>query len=180
MNIDLGDHVPLGAGRRGVARRIRDRPSVRCAASPPTACCARHESWDSVTITQGLMLLDDLIDPVVGVGLLEALSITPDVVFDITVEGNRPDAWSVEGVARDLATRLGRPLASPALAETNGTRVQCLVRGGRYRRPRPLRPTHGVGAAPRQGRVRHRRGSSPGSRARGCARSRTWSTPRTS
>jgi len=53
--------------------------------------------------------------------LLEALSITPDVVFEITVEGNRPDAWSVEGVARDLATRLGRPLTAPALAEPNGT-----------------------------------------------------------
>ena len=38
------------------------------------------------------------------------LSIAPDVIFDISMEGNRPDAWSVEGVARDLATRLRRPL----------------------------------------------------------------------
>jgi phenylalanyl-tRNA synthetase beta chain len=65
------------------------------------------------------MLLDNLIDPVVGMGLLEALDITPDVVFDITVEGNRPDAWSVMGVARDLATRLGRTVTQPPFAEPN-------------------------------------------------------------
>jgi len=53
------------------------------------------------------------------VGLLEALSISPDEIFDISVEGNRPDAWSVEGVARDLATRLGRTLRSPKLATPN-------------------------------------------------------------
>ena len=72
---------------------------------------------------RGLLILDELIDPVVGVGLLEALSITPDTIFDITVEGNRPDAWSVEGVARDLATRLGRPLTRPDLAEPNGAQT---------------------------------------------------------
>jgi len=52
-------------------------------------------------------------------GLMEALSIARDVIFDISVEGNRPDAWSVEGVARDLAARLGRSLRSTALATPN-------------------------------------------------------------
>ena len=28
-------------------------------------------------------------------------------MFDITVEGNRPDAWCMAGIARDLAARLG-------------------------------------------------------------------------
>jgi phenylalanyl-tRNA synthetase beta chain len=36
-----------------------------------------------------------------------------DVVFDITVEGNRPDAWCMAGIARDLAARLGLPFALP-------------------------------------------------------------------
>ncbi|HVB52491.1 MAG TPA: phenylalanine--tRNA ligase subunit beta [Acidimicrobiales bacterium] len=70
---------------------------------------------------EGLMLLDELIEPHVGEALLSALKIEPDVIFDISVEGNRPDAWSVEGVARDLATRLRRPLRSPAIATTNST-----------------------------------------------------------
>ena len=118
MNIERGNHVPLapiGAVLPGgfeIARR-----QMRGVTSNGMLCSARELGLGDDQ--RGLMLLDDIIDPVVGVGLLEALSITPDVVFDITVEGNRPDAWSVEGVARDLATRLGRPLASPALAEPN-------------------------------------------------------------
>ena len=36
-----------------------------------------------------------------------------DTVFDITVEGNRPDAWSMAGIARDLAARLGLPFSLP-------------------------------------------------------------------
>jgi len=118
MNIGVGDHVPLapiGAVLPGgfeIARR-----AMRGVTSNGMLCSSRELGLGDDH--GGLMLLDDLIDPVVGVGLLEALSITPDVVFDITVEGNRPDAWSVEGVARDLATRLRRPLSSPPLAETN-------------------------------------------------------------
>ena len=34
-------------------------------------------------------------------------------MFDITVEGNRPDAWSMAGIARDLAARLGLPFTLP-------------------------------------------------------------------
>lgn len=118
MNIDVGDHVPLapiGAVLPGgfeIARR-----QMRGVTSNGMLCSARELGLGDDQ--QGLMLLDDIMDPVVGVGLLDALSMTPDVVFDITVEGNRPDAWSVEGVARDLATRLGRALASPMLAEPN-------------------------------------------------------------
>jgi phenylalanyl-tRNA synthetase beta chain len=117
-NIDLGDHVPLapiGAVLPGgfeIARR-----EMRGVTSNGMLCSARELRLGDDH--GGLLLLDDLIDPVVGEGLLDALSITPDVVFDITVEGNRPDAWSVEGVARDLATRLRRPLASPPVAQTN-------------------------------------------------------------
>lgn len=119
MNIDLGDHVPLAPigsvlpGGFEIAQR-----QMRGVTSNGMLCSSRELGLGDDH--RGLMLLDELIDPVVGVGLLDALSITPDVVFDITVEGNRPDAWSVEGVARDLATRLGRPLASPPLAEASG------------------------------------------------------------
>ena len=119
MNIDLGDHVPLapvGAVLPGgfeIALR-----QMRGVTSNGMLCSARELGLGDDH--HGLMLLDEVIDPVVGVNLLEALSITPDVVFEITVEGNRPDAWSVEGVARDLATRLGRPLTAPDLAEPNG------------------------------------------------------------
>jgi phenylalanyl-tRNA synthetase beta chain len=118
MNISVGDHVPLapiGAvlpGNFEIARR-----TMRGVTSNGMLCSATELGLGDDH--SGLMLLDNLIEPVVGMGLLEALAITPDVVFDITVEGNRPDAWSVMGVARDLATRLDRPLAQPNLAQTN-------------------------------------------------------------
>jgi len=44
------------------------------------------------------------------------MGIERDVVFDITVEGNRPDAWSMAGVARDLAARLGLSFTLPTPA----------------------------------------------------------------
>ena len=118
MNISVGDHVPLapvGAvlpGNFEIARR-----TMRGVTSNGMLCSATELRLGDDH--SGLMLLDNLIEPVVGMGLLEALDITPDVVFDITVEGNRPDAWSVMGVARDLATRLGRALAQPTLAQPN-------------------------------------------------------------
>jgi phenylalanyl-tRNA synthetase beta chain len=62
---------------------------------------------------EGLLILTDVAGAVPGQPLTEALGIEPDVVFDITVEGNRPDAWCVAGIARDLAARLGVPFALP-------------------------------------------------------------------
>jgi phenylalanyl-tRNA synthetase beta chain len=120
MNFAVGDHVPLapvGAVLPG-GFEIAER-TMRGVTSHGMLCSSRElELSDD---HQGLMVLDDLIDPHVGESLLKALQITPDVVFDISVEGNRPDAWSVEGVARDLATRLGRTLRSPKLATTNSS-----------------------------------------------------------
>ena len=48
-----------------------------------------------------------------GAPLVDALGIEPDVVFDIAVEANRPDAWCVAGIARDLAAALRLPFAIP-------------------------------------------------------------------
>ena len=48
-----------------------------------------------------------------GRALVEVLGVTPDAVFDIAVEANRPDAWCVAGVARDLAAALHLPFALP-------------------------------------------------------------------
>jgi len=46
-----------------------------------------------------------------GAALSEALGIHADVVFDLDITPNRPDALSVAGVARDLAARLGVPFS---------------------------------------------------------------------
>ncbi len=117
-NFEVGNYVPLapvGAVLPG-GLEIAER-SMRGVTSHGMLCSSRelHLSDDH----EGLMILDLLTSATVGESLLSALSITPDSIFDISIEGNRPDAWSVEGMARDLATRLQRPLKSPALATPN-------------------------------------------------------------
>jgi phenylalanyl-tRNA synthetase beta chain len=59
----------------------------------------------------GIMVLPEGL--LAGSPLAEALGITPDVVFDVDVTPNRPDALSILGIARDLAARLKLPLAVP-------------------------------------------------------------------
>jgi len=117
-NFAVGNHVPLApVGAVLPGGFVIGERTVRGVVSHGMLCSARELELNADH--QGLMVLDELIEPHVGEGLLTALKITPDVVFDISVEGNRPDAWCVEGVARDLATRLRRPLRPPALAATN-------------------------------------------------------------
>lgn len=119
-NFAVGNFVPLapvGAvlpGGFAIAER-----KMRGVTSNGMLCSARELELNDDH--QGLMILDDLIEPRVGEKLLTALDIAADVVFDISVEINRPDAWSVEGVARDLATRLARPLREPRVAKPNNT-----------------------------------------------------------
>ncbi len=62
----------------------------------------------------GIMLLDDALVP--GTKLADALGIEPDVVLDLAIEGNRPDALCILGVARDLAAKLGLPFTEPSNA----------------------------------------------------------------
>ena len=67
---------------------------------------------------EGILILEQGLS--LGVPLAEALGIHPDVLFDLEVNPNRPDAMSVMGVARDLAARLGAPfsIAIPEVDET--------------------------------------------------------------
>lgn len=59
----------------------------------------------------GIMILGPDLQP--GQRLVEALGVTTDVVFELEVNPNRPDALSVVGVARDLAARHRAPLHLP-------------------------------------------------------------------
>jgi phenylalanyl-tRNA synthetase beta chain len=48
-----------------------------------------------------------------GTPFAEAMGIEPDVVWDLEINPNRPDAMSIAGVARDLAARLHLPFSLP-------------------------------------------------------------------
>ena len=118
MNFAVGDLVPLapvGAVLPG-GYEITPR-SMRGVVSNGMLCSGRELRLSDDH--GGLMILRSDLTP--GEPLRAALAITPDVVFDLSIEGNRPDAWSVEGVARDLAVRLGREMRDVELAETNSS-----------------------------------------------------------
>ena len=59
----------------------------------------------------GIMVLDQNLDP--GQAFADALGLERDVVFDLAIEANRPDANCVAGVARDAAARLRLPFKMP-------------------------------------------------------------------
>ncbi len=116
-NFAMGDLVPLapvGAvlpGGFAIARR-----TMRGVVSNGMLCSGRELGLSDDH--GGLLILPPQARP--GESLLHTLGLVPDVVLDISIEGNRPDAWSLLGVARDIATRLGRPLTYPALASPDG------------------------------------------------------------
>ncbi len=124
FNFEVGDRVPLapvGAVLPGgfeIGRR-----KMRGVLSNGMLCSGRELGLSDDGA--GLLVLGDEVTAPPGTPLTEALGLQVDTVFDITVEGNRPDAWCMAGVARDLAARLGLPfdLPEPPPPEPSGRPV---------------------------------------------------------
>jgi phenylalanyl-tRNA synthetase beta chain len=127
-NFEVGDLVPLApdgavlpGGFEIKRRKMRGEWSNGMLCSP-----SELELPKQPGSADGLMILPEgLADP--GTPLVEALDLHPDVVFDLDISANRPDALCMAGVARDLAARLGEPWsipdtpAPPELDESLGT-----------------------------------------------------------
>ena len=116
FNMSAGDLVPLATlgtvmpGGLEISRR-----QMRGEWSNGMLCSgAELEVADDA---DGIQILDPGLT--VGAPLADALEAANDVGFDIDIEGNRPDALSVAGVARDLAAKLGVAFTnrSPNVAE---------------------------------------------------------------
>ncbi|HEV3402565.1 MAG TPA: phenylalanine--tRNA ligase subunit beta, partial [Acidimicrobiales bacterium] len=117
FNFGAGDLVPLV------------RPGARLPGGLEIGRRKVRGEWSDGMLCSGaeLRLSDDhsgiLVLPAdapVGAPLVEALGINPDVVFDLDVTPNRPDALCVAGVARDLAARLRLPFAVPEPPSLDG------------------------------------------------------------
>ena len=72
----------------------------------------------------GILLLPSHLEP--GTPFAEAMGIQRDVLYDLEINPNRPDAMSVAGVARDLAARLRLPftLPEPSVLEVPGAGIE--------------------------------------------------------
>ncbi len=118
-NFEVGDLVPLATvgavlpGGFEIGRR-----KMKGIVSNGMLCSGRE--LNLTDDAEGILVLDPTGGARPGQALTAALGIDPDVVFDIAVEANRPDALSVAGVARDLAARLGLPFAIPGVADVAG------------------------------------------------------------
>lgn len=117
FNMAVGDLVPLATvgttmpGGMEIARR-----KMRGEWSNGMLCSGAEIGMGDDH--EGILILDQGLS--LGAPLTEALGIQPDVLFDLEVNPNRPDAMSVMGVARDLAARLGVPfeVTAPQVEET--------------------------------------------------------------
>lgn len=117
FNMAVGDLVPLATlgttmpnGMEIARRKLRGEWSNGMLCAP-----------DEIGLPgghDGILILPESVDP--GVPLTEALGIASDVLYDLEINPNRPDAMSVAGVARDVAARLGLPfrLPSPTITAT--------------------------------------------------------------
>ena len=131
FNMQVGDLVPLATDGAVVAGGLKiKRRKLRGEWSEGMLCSAEElELPDSSADGEdpGILILPSTAE--LGNDVAEALALEHDVLFDLEVNPNRPDAMSVAGVARDLAARLGVPFAmlQPEVAEVGEAAEQVTI-----------------------------------------------------
>lgn len=108
FNMSVGDLIPFATvgtvmpnGMEIARRELRGQMSNGM-------CCSAEEIGLGADADGILILNDRVVDgAAIGSPLAVAMGIEPDILWDLEVNANRPDAMSVAGVARDLAAALG-------------------------------------------------------------------------
>ena len=118
FNMAVGDLVPLATVGTTMPSGLEiGRRRMRGQASEGMLCSAAE--LEMGPDAEGIMILPAGLE--LGDDLTAALGVAGDVLFDLEVNPNRPDALSVLGVARDLAARRGLPFELPQpQVETSG------------------------------------------------------------
>jgi phenylalanyl-tRNA synthetase beta chain len=110
FNMAVGDIVPLATLGTTMPNGMRiERRKMRGEWSNGMLCSGAELGLGDDH--SGILVLPSDLEP--GTDLRAALGIEPDVLYDLEINPNRPDAMSVAGVARDLAARLAMPFAIP-------------------------------------------------------------------
>ncbi len=125
----------------------------------------------------GIFILPEGLEP--GTPFAEAMGIEPDVVYDLEINPNRPDAMSIAGVTRDLAARLGVPFALPDPRPATVPPDRVAAVSVTIDDAGAVRAARGSGAAVGGGRARRSEVGGAGWLCSACGRSTTWSTCRT-
>jgi len=110
FNMTVGDLIPFATvgtvmpnGMEIAKRKMRGEDSNgMCCSAAEIGLGSDHD---------GIMILPEGLE--LGSPLMGQLGLAGDVLYDLEINPNRPDAMSVAGVARDLAARLGVPFAMP-------------------------------------------------------------------
>ena len=116
FNMAVGDHIPLATLGTTMPDGMKiERRKLRGEWSNGMLCSSRELGLGDDHA--GIMVLSPETEP--GTDITDALGIVPDVLYDLEINPNRPDAMSVAGVARDLAARMKVPFTqlAPAVAE---------------------------------------------------------------
>jgi phenylalanyl-tRNA synthetase beta chain len=119
FNMAVGDLVPLATlGTTMPNGLVIEKRKLRGEWSNGMLCSAAELGFGSDH--SGIQILESSVE--LGADLKSALGIEADVLYDLEVNPNRPDAMSIAGVARDLAARRKLPfeLPAPAISEGGG------------------------------------------------------------
>ncbi len=119
-NFAAGDLVPLApVGATLPDGMVITQRTMRGVTSHGMLCSARELGLGDDQ--GGLMILNEYDGAAPGVKLTDLLGTAADEILDISPEGNRPDAWSIEGIARDYCARVDGEIQEPPIATPNGT-----------------------------------------------------------
>ncbi|HUF83812.1 MAG TPA: phenylalanine--tRNA ligase subunit beta [Acidimicrobiia bacterium] len=108
-NVAAGDVVPLAPAGAQIPEMRLERRKIRGVESDGMLCSPRELGLGDDH--EGILHLENTIVP--GADVREALGLD-DVVFELDLTPNRPDAMCIVGVARELAAHFGWPLDVPA------------------------------------------------------------------
>jgi len=113
FNMEVGDLIPFATigtvmpnGMEIGQRKMRGQMSNGM-------CCSAAEIGFGDDHDGIMILTEQARETSLGTPITDVLGIEQDVLYDLEVNANRPDAMSVAGVARDLAAALGVPFSFP-------------------------------------------------------------------